>query len=417
MKLFKKILKWTGITILTIVVIFVIIVFSLQNKKFDAPFPNLHATKDSAIIARGKYLAFGPAHCSGCHTPTEDHEKINMGEELPLKGGLNFDLPIGTLYSKNITPDDETGIGKLPDSVIARSLRYGVARDGRALFDFMPFHNLSDEDLVAVLSFLRSQAPVKNKVTDNQLNFIGKAVKAFLIKPVGPDGEVVKTITPDDETGIGKLPDSVIARSLRYGVARDGRALFDFMPFHNLSDEDLVAVLSFLRSQTPVKNKVTDNQLNFIGKAVKAFLIKPVGPDGEVVKTITPDTTATYGKYLSHYVTNCRGCHTNRSLMTGEYTGPFFAGGLKLEADDGSYCITPNLTPDKETGKITGWTEQQFIDRFRLKKIIAKSDMPWDQFRKMSDNDLKAIYQYLVSLEPIKNATGPTYVAAASTKK
>lgn len=325
MKLLKKILKWTVITILSIVIIFTIIVFSLQNKKFDASFPNLHATNDSATIARGKYLAYGPAHCSGCHTPTEDHEKINMGEELPLKGGLNFDLPIGTLYSKNITPDDETGIGKLPDSVIARSLRYGVARDGRALFDFMPFHNLSDEDLVAVLSFLRSQAPVKNKVKDNELNFIGKAVKAFLIKPVGPDGDVAKTITPD--------------------------------------------------------------------------------------------TTAAYGKYLTHYVTNCRGCHTNRSLMTGEYTGPFFAGGLKFEATDGSYCVTPNLTPDKETGKMTGWTQQQFIDRFRLKKIIAASDMPWDQFRKMSDNDLKAIYQYLISLEPIKNVTGPTYVAAASTKK
>ena len=325
MKLFKKILKWTGITILSLVVFFVIIVFSLKNKKFDDLFPNLQATKDSATIERGKYLAFGPAHCSGCHTPTEDHEKINIGEELPLKGGLNFDLPIGTLYSKNITPDDETGIGKLPDSVIARSLRYGVARDGRALFDFMPFHNLSDEDLVAVLSFLRSQAPVKNKVKDNELNFIGKAVKAFLIKPVGPDGDVAKTITPD--------------------------------------------------------------------------------------------TTAAYGKYLTHYVTNCRGCHTNRSLMTGEYTGPFFAGGLKFEATDGSYCVTPNLTPDKETGKMTAWTQQQFIDRFRLKKIIAASDMPWDQFRKMSDNDLKAIYQYLISLEPIKNVTGPTYVAAASTKK
>ena len=44
---------------------------------------------------------------------------------------------------------------------------------------------------------------------------------------------------------------------------------------------------------------------------------------------------------------------------------------------------------------MTGWTQQQFIDRFRIEKIIAASDMPWDQFRKMSDNDLKAIYQYL----------------------
>jgi hypothetical protein len=103
--------------------------------------------------------------------------------------------------------------------------------------------------------------------------------------------------------------------------------------------------------------------------------------------------------------------------MTGAYTGPYFAGGLKLEATDGSYCVTPNLTPDKETGKITGWTQQQFIDRFGLKKIIATSDMPWDQFKNMSDNDLKAIYQYLVSLGPIKNVTGPTYVSTKDSKK
>lgn len=327
MKKFKKILKWTAITILSLALIFVILVFSLQNKKFDAPFPNLHASNDSATIARGKYLAYGPAHCSGCHSPKENQEKINMGEELPLIGGLDFILPIGTLYSRNITPDEETGIGKIPDSVIVRSLRYGVAHDGHAILDLMPFHNLSDEDMTAVLSFLRSQQPVKNKVPDHKFNFMGKAVKAFLINPVGPDGEVLKVVKPD--------------------------------------------------------------------------------------------TTVDYGKYLTYYVANCRGCHTNRSLMTGAYTGPDFAGGLKLESatEKGAYCVTPNLTPDKETGKITGWTEEQFINRFRLKKVIASSDMPWDQFRKMNDNDLKAIYKYLVNLAPIKNETGPSYVSAKDAKK
>ena len=323
MKRFKTILKWTAITILSLVIIFVIVVFSLQNKKFEAPFPDLHATTDSATIARGKYLAYGPAHCSGCHTPAAEQEKVMNGEELPFKGGLEFKLPIGTLYSKNITPDDETGIGKVPDSVLARSLRYGVARDGRALFDFMPFHNLSDADLIAVLSFLRAQPAVKNEVPDNSLNFVGKAVKAFLIKPVGPEGEVSKSVTQD--------------------------------------------------------------------------------------------TTAEYAKYLVHYVTNCKGCHTNRSLMTRAYTGPEFAGGLKLEALDGSYCVTPNITPDKETGRITSWTQEQFIARFRTPIAIKTADMPWDQFRKMSDDDLKAIYNYLKSLSPVKNETGPTYVAGKST--
>jgi mono/diheme cytochrome c family protein len=327
MKRLKKILKWTGITIFSLIVIFVVAVFALQNKKYDAPYPALKASNDSAIIAKGKYLAFGPAHCSGCHSPAENQEKINNGEELPLYGGFEFVLPIGKIYSRNITPDEETGIGKVPDSVIARSLRYGVGFDGRAIFDFMPFHNLTDEDLVSVLSFLRSQKPVKNKVPDNKMNFMGKAVKAFLIKPVGPDGTVEKMINPD--------------------------------------------------------------------------------------------TTSAYGKYLANYVTNCRGCHTNRSLMTGAYIGPDFAGGFKMESsvEKGAYCVSPNLTPDKETGKITGWSVQQFIDRFRLKKIITSSDMPWDQFRKMSDNDLKAIYYYLQSLKPIKNDTGPSFVSAKDAKK
>jgi hypothetical protein len=79
--------------------------------------------------------------------------------------------------------------------------------------------------------------------------------------------------------------------------------------------------------------------------------------------------------------------------------------------------VTPNLTPDKETGRITGWSQEQFIDRFRQQKIIAVSDMPWDQFRNMSDDDLKAIYKYLVTLKPIKNSTGPTYVSAMEAKK
>jgi len=257
--------------------------------------------------------------------PGSNQEKINQGEQLPLIGGLEFTLPIGKLYSKNITPDDETGIGKLPDSVIARSLRYGVARDGRALFDFMPFHNLSDDDLTAVISFLRSQQPVKNNVPDNHFNFMGKAVRAFLIKPVGPDGEVARSVKPD--------------------------------------------------------------------------------------------TTAEYGKYLTHYITNCKGCHTNRNLMTGAYIGPEFAGGLKFEAEGGAYTVTPNLTPDKETGRITGWSQEQFLNRFRQKKLIAASEMPWDQFRNMSDNDIKAIYKYLLSLKPVKNVTGPTYVSAMEAKK
>ena len=117
MRRFKKILKWTGVIIVSLIIIFVILVFSLQNKKFTAAFPDIHASRDSAVIERGRYLAFGPAHCSGCHSPRSNQEKINQGEKLPLMGGLDFNLPIGTIYSKNITPDDETGIPVPPPAV------------------------------------------------------------------------------------------------------------------------------------------------------------------------------------------------------------------------------------------------------------------------------------------------------------
>ena len=48
-------------------------------------------------------------------------------------------------------------------------------------------------------------------------------------------------------------------------------------------------------------------EFNFIGKAIKAFMIKPIGPDGEVAKSVTPALSAEYGKYLANSIANCRG--------------------------------------------------------------------------------------------------------------
>src|SRR5262245_9479546 len=101
MKRLKKILKWTGITILSLIIIFVVLVFAMQNKKFDAPYPVLQASKESAVIERGRYLVYGPAHCSGCHSPKENQDKIKNGEQPPLQGGYEFELPIGKIYTPN----------------------------------------------------------------------------------------------------------------------------------------------------------------------------------------------------------------------------------------------------------------------------------------------------------------------------
>ena len=200
-----------------------------------------------------------------------------------------------------------------------------------------------------------------------------------------------KNITPDKETGIGNLTDGEIARVLRYGVHSNGEAVFDFMPFHNMSDEDLTAVISYLRSTKPVKNKVPENKLNIMGNIVKAYMVKPVGPTGEVPAAVKPDTTAAYGKYLVLSVGECAGCHTKRDL-SGAFIGPHMAGGNEIEG-----YITPNLTnaPD---GRIYSWSQAQFIERFRKGKLIPQSPMPWNSFKRMNDDELKAIYKYLKSI-------------------
>jgi mono/diheme cytochrome c family protein len=303
--------------VVTITIGFVILVYARYNRTFEAPYPEIKASSDSAIIARGRYLALGPAHCAHCHSPFKDYMKVDRGEESSLSGGFNFVLPIGTVYAPNITPDEETGIGKLTDQELARSLRYGVRHDGKALIDFMPFYDISDSDLIALISFLRTQEPVKNLRPQNEWNFIGKAVLAFLIKPVG---------------------------------------------------------------------------------------------DGEVPSAPPIDSTAAYGKYLAASVANCRGCHTNRDMMTGAYIGPDYAGAAKFEIVDdngkiisGKHLVTPNLTPDEETGRLSGWSKKDFIDRFRKGRVIAGSPMPWGPFSRMTDLELTALYKYLTSLEPVKN--------------
>ena len=309
----KKFLKWVGIILLLLIATITVATSLRQNLTFNAPYPDIHASKDSAVIARGRSLVFGPAHCADCHGPKGTESLVNNGQEVPLSGGKTFNLPIGKLYTRNITSDPTTGIGNLADSQIARSLRYGVGYDGRALLDFMPFHNTSDEDLTAIISYIRTLAPVKNEVPKREFNLMGKVINAFLLKPVGPDGEV------------------------------------------------------------------------------------PV--------SVKPDSSVEYGKYLVTYVANCRGCHTNRDLKTGAYVGPFFAGGFAMESlVDNSYTFhTPNISPDKKTGHIYTWTEDMFLQRFRKGKVYPQSPMPWGPFSRMSDMEIKAIYRYLQTVTPVEN--------------
>lgn len=185
----KKILLGIAIVLAVLILSLVIYVQTSWDKKYDIAYPDLKVSTDSAVIARGKYLVHGPAHCSTCHVATyEDMVKSDAGEDVPLKGGVIFPMgPLGTMSPNNLTPDAQTGIGRYADGELFRMMRHAVKPDGTATMAIlMPFWNMADEDLVAVVSYLRSMAPVQNEVPKADFTFIGKAVRALTptFKPI-----------------------------------------------------------------------------------------------------------------------------------------------------------------------------------------------------------------------------------------
>lgn len=309
----KRVLKYLGIAV-GVLMAAVAAVVAYGSRTWDAPryadypLPDLHASTDSAIIEHGRYLALGPAHCADCHTPP--------GEPL-FSGGVEFHLPLGIIRSPNITPDSVTGIGRYTDSQLARMLRFGVRPHGRAAMPFMQFEGMSDDDIVAVLSFLRSVAPVARAVPNHELNLVGRSVTALLIKP-------------------NALPNAAPATA------------------------------------------------------------PPIAP------------TVERGAYLVNSVGECAGCHTLRSLFTGAYTGPHLGGGFEYPADsDPSIIFTPpNLTNDP-TGMTGRLTEDEFVARFRQGRVIKESIMPWEAFVAMREEDVRAIYRYILTVPPVQNEVVP----------
>jgi mono/diheme cytochrome c family protein len=122
------------------------------------------ALAQASVVERGAYLARA-ADCMVCHTTAGGKE---------YAGGLGFKLPFGTLYSTNITPDKETGIGNYSDQDFLAAMHRGIRRDGARLYPAMPFTSytyISDADTLAIKAYLFSLPPVRAAASENTLMF------------------------------------------------------------------------------------------------------------------------------------------------------------------------------------------------------------------------------------------------------
>jgi mono/diheme cytochrome c family protein len=117
------------------------------------------------VLARGEYLTRA-ADCVACHTVPDSHR--------PFAGGVAFKLPMGTIYSSNITADTTSGIGGWSDDEFVRAVREGVRNDGQHLYPAFPYTSytqISRSDVLAIKAYLLSLPAIKQVNRANDLGF------------------------------------------------------------------------------------------------------------------------------------------------------------------------------------------------------------------------------------------------------
>jgi mono/diheme cytochrome c family protein len=120
--------------------------------------------QDTALLARGRYLVIA-GDCQACHT---------IDPAKPMAGGYPVPTPVGTIFSANITPDNETGIGTWTDDDFVRALQRGIAKDGSNLYPAFPYDSytlMSRDDIRAIKAYLFSLKPIHQAVPANRLTF------------------------------------------------------------------------------------------------------------------------------------------------------------------------------------------------------------------------------------------------------
>lgn len=299
----KKVFKWVGIVLGSLIglilVLSAVLYFmgnSRLNKKYEVPPSNITIPTDSASIEFGKHRA--ETLCQGCHGA--DLSGIDRWFNAP---------PLGNIDSANLTSGQGGIGGEFTTEDYVRAIRHGIDREGQPIF--MPAvastAHLSDEDLAAIIAYLKTVPPVDHTVGERHFTPLAKILLAAGM--------------------LGKLPAESVSHDVHVTAPATG-------------------------------------------------------------------ATAEYGEYLVN-TNDCRVCHGQN--LNG---GPFPDPTIKK--------ISPNLTPG---GELSAWSEEKFINTIRTGKTPGGHEldpalMPWKDYRNLYDDELKAIWLYLQSLPKLSQYTG-----------
>ena len=212
---------------------------------------------------------------------------------------------------------------------------------------------------------------------------------------------VAPNITPDQDTGAGRWTDDMIARGIREGIGHDGRTLFPMMPYmnyHEMSDEDLASVVVYIRSLAPVRQQQAATKVPF---PVNRFINAVPQPVDAPVPEPDVSTPEKRGRYLLT-MASCRDCHSPMDERGQYVPGMDLAGGNVFTFRDRERVAAANITPG--VNGIPYYTEELFVETIRTGRVRERklSDvMPWAHYRRMTDEDLKAIFAYLKTVAPV----------------
>jgi len=314
----KKILKWLGYILLSVVALLLCAAAYVQLARmptYEVKAPSLNIASDSARLAEGRRIVL--TDCAHCHRSADG----KLGGDLWAN-----DPVVGKIWTANITQHPTAGIKDYTDGELTYLLRTGIQRDGHFAGPWMTFPLMSDEDVASVIAFLRSDAPEvqpsENRQPPAELAFLGKLLLKVFIKPtpeypkqpivaprstdkiaygrylatgrwecyrchsasfetnddLNPEKSVgffgggnhiadkggkplsSASITLDRETGIGTWTEAQFADAVRFGKRPDGKALSHLMPpMSMLHDEEVSAIWAYLQTVPPLKNAVQRN--------------------------------------------------------------------------------------------------------------------------------------------------------------
>lgn len=297
----KRVLKWVGIALAGLVgllvlasVVLYIVGSNRLNKTYEIHLETIAIPTGEAAIARGQHLVETLTFCRGCH-----------GDELEGKAFIDEPM-MASVYAPNLT-SGQGGVGATyTDADYVGAIRHGVNQEGRGLMIMHSdtFHNLSEEDLGAVIAYVKSVPPVDKAIPDRRLLPLGRIFVAL-----------------------------------------------------GFFDSEAIPLISA---------EVIDHGAPFAARP-------EVG------------ATAEYGQYLIS-ITLCAMCH-----------GSELRGGPPLEE---GMPAGPGIVAYGAPG---GWSEEQFVTTIRTGvtpsgKELDPEFMPWDIYANLTDDELAAIWQYIASI-------------------